>query len=59
MRSKVENPIEPGSLYEEDTPGGLRRKAHASAQGEGAICKLGEETNPISTFVLDSHLPEL
>ena len=24
MRSKDENPIEPVSLYEEDTPGGLK-----------------------------------
>lgn len=61
MRSKDENPIEPASLYEEDTPGGLkyRGKVMQAHKEKAAFCKLGGETNPTSTFSLDSHLPEL
>ena len=48
MRSKDENPIEPVSLFEEDTPGGLkyRGKVLQVHREKVAISKPRGETNP-------------
>ena len=48
MRSKDENPIEAVSLYEEDTPGGLkyRGKVLQVHREKVAISKPRGETNP-------------